>query len=74
MRSDGVQLTRSGGGGKERAQVLLDPVTLPCCGKILDKACVATLMEANPNGAKCPICRTALVAMPPVGVRTEPGL
>ena len=52
------------------AQVLLDPVTLPCCGNSFDKACLDKHVEANPNGAAaCPICRTALPAtLPAVGV------
>ena len=67
-----VQLKRGGGAGDWRAQVLLDPVTLPCCGTNFDKACLDKHMEANPNRASCPMCREALPAtLPAVGVGVE---
>ena len=50
------------------AQVLLDPVTLPCCGNSFDKACVDKHLLVNPHAASCPTCRKALsAAVPPVG-------
>ena len=48
-------------------QVLLDPVSVPCCGKSFDQACLAKHLQAHPRGASCPICRAALPAeVPPV--------
>ena len=55
--------------------MLLDPVTLPCCGgNMFDRACISKHLEANRNVASCPICRKALATLPPVGVETESGL
>ena len=47
--------------------MLLDPVSVPCCGKSFDQACLAKHLQAHPRGASCPICRAALPAeVPPV--------
>ena len=57
---------RSGAG-----QVLLDPVSMPCCGKSFDKACMTKHLQMNTNVAACPNCRKALRAVPPVRVRSQ---
>ena len=57
------------------AQVLLDPVTLPCNGNNFDKASLDKHAEANPNGETCPMCCTTLPAtLFAVGVGIEFGL
>jgi hypothetical protein len=50
-----VQLKRGGGRWGGPGQVLLDPVTLSCCGNSFDKACIATHKQTNRNAA-CPMC------------------
>ena len=50
--------------------MLLDPVTLGCCGNSFDKACMDKHLRANPTVASCPVCRKALPAeLPQVGAR-----
>jgi hypothetical protein len=57
--------------------VLLDPVTLPCCGKSFDKACLDKHREARAQAgerARCPNCRKPLTAsLPEVGARHGQG-
>ena len=61
---------RAGGAPPRGLQVLLDPVTMPCCGKSFDKACIDKHLEARPHAAACPVCRKALPAeAPPVRAR-----
>lgn len=49
-------------------QVLLEPVSMWCCGNVFDKACITTVfrMKTHDNTSKCPTCRKPFFTLPQV--------
>ena len=51
-------------------QVLLEPVSMWCCGNVFDKECISKVfrMKTQDNTSKCPVCRKPFFTLPQVRI------